>query len=336
MPNIDPHRNGGYDCVEASVGSALLYYMGLTQWTEEINPDAIKIAAYGIDYTGGTSAARLIPYCEKLGYKLYSVQGDNVRLVQLAHEYIQAGKPVIFTQPDTYSSNPGFSHVEAFFSERPGYLTSLDPYIARPVERPDQTWESLLWFGEIWIVEPLHPVSHGDSELPMLQLTDPMGKYFVQVASTRWHCPQTNNDIAYAHLDFYRKYEGIFGLPRTGEIYLAQFPGTAIQVYERGIAAYDPDDKIPHEKPPGAGTVYLLHIDSGTGQQIIAKPLLVELQTQVTSMQGQVKNLQGQITLLEEQNASLSDTSALQTKLASYETAIRTIIDALLPIEHQA
>lgn len=336
-------ENREFDCVPASIAACILWYEGKSQWDNSINPDMLKDAAYGESYSNnGTAASAYIPICGKLGYKLYEVQAsNNTQLVTLAHQYIQSQKPVVFTEPDPYASVPGWSHVCVFHADRPGYLTCLDPYIAQDIERPDQTWEEMLLFGSIWIVEPLatnhstvNPPQNGDI-LPLLQLTDPMGKYFVQIASTRWHCPQTNNDIAYAHLDFYRQYQGILGLPRTGEIYLAQFPGTAIQVYERGIAAYDPDDKIPNEKPPGSGNVYLLHIDSGVGQQIIAKPLLAELQNQVANFQGQIKNLQSQITVLEEQNATLSDTSELQTKLASYETAIKTIINALLPVENQ-
>lgn len=316
-------ENSGFNCVPASIGAAILYYQGKTQWDETINPDHLKDLAYGEAYRNdGTDAEQYIPIVQKLGYKLYSVQGDNSKLVQLAHQYIQSGIPFLFTESDPYSRNPGWSHVCVMHAERPGYLTCLDVYTAQNIERPDQSWETMFWFGAIWPVEKIN----GVNELNMLQLTDPMGKYFAQVASTRWHCPQTNNDIAYAILDFYRKYEGILGLPRTGEIYLAQFPGTALQVFERGIAAYDPDDKIPNEKPPGSDATYLLHIDSGTGQQIIAKPLLVELQ-------GQVAKLQSQITALEDEKSQLPDVAALQTKLVAYETAIKTIINALLPVE---
>lgn len=170
----------------------------------------------------------------------------------------------------------------------------------------------------------------GTGETEMLQLSDPMGKYFTSnAAGDRWHCAKTGQDLAYALLNFYRQCNGVFGLPITGELYLAQYPGTAIQVCERAIPVYDPDRKI--DNPPGAGSCYLLHIDSGVGQQLIAKPLLVALQSQVVSLTSELNTLKAQPTTdtsaLEQQIANLT------TQLNSYKQAIANVEAALAPVK---
>lgn len=166
--------------------------------------------------------------------------------------------------------------------------------------------------------------AHSQGDLSLLQLTDPTGKYFTSnQAGDRWHCTKTNQDVAYALLDFYRKYEGVFGLPLTGEIYLQQYPNTAIQYFERAILVYDPQKKI--DSPPSAGDCYLLHIDSGIGQQAIAKPLLTTLQAQADTLAKQVASLTDELAKAQQ----AVDTSALEaqindltTKLAAYQQAV--------------
>jgi hypothetical protein len=172
-------------------------------------------------------------------------------------------------------------------------------------------------FGQ-WLYGSTPSINQGD--LQLLQLSDPMGKFFVDKSAPnapRWHCVHTNVDIAYAHLSFYRKYEGIFGLPLTGEIYLASLPGTAIQVYERVIAIYDPKKTV--DNPPGAGSVYLLHIDSGVGQEIVAKPLVTELNNQIAALKAQI--------------ASNPDVTALQSKLAALQAGLHTLENSIISLE---
>ena len=168
--------------------------------------------------------------------------------------------------------------------------------------------------------------THGD-DLRMLSLTDPMGQHFVDAGNNRWHSKTSNVDLAYSHLDFYRKYEGIFGVPLTNEIHLAQIAGTAIVVYERAIAIYDPliNGKRRYDNPPGAGDVYLMHIDSGIGQQIVAKPLLVELQKQVEELKAEIAS--------KPQEAELQ---ALHTKLVAYQTAFSKVSSLITTTEKDA
>ena len=207
-------------------------------------------------------------------------------------------------------------------------------------------WQTYAWSGGAW--EPRahirqtqngmtlagHSVDYDESQTAdfgqwmqgeaMLQLTDPMGKYYVNVPDTngtRWHCPSTGYDIAYALLDFYRQRNGEYGLIRSGEIYLQQYPGTAIQYTERAIMAYDPEHVI--DNPPGAGACYLLHIDAGIGQQAIAKPLLAALTAQVS-------DLQAQITTLQDELSKAGDTSALQAQIADLTTKLASAKQAVV------
>ena len=335
-----PSENSLFDCVPASIGAALLWYQGKSSWDSSINPDRLKDAAYGENYTGGTAAAAYTGICKQLGYNLYPINGSADQLLQKAHELIRSGKPVIITEPDPYvSTSLGWSHVCVLYAEAPGNLTAMDPFIAAPIQRSDSQWTALLEFNQIWVVEPLP----NTGELHMLTLADPMGQFFADLGGSRWHCKDTSVDLSFGHLEYYRRYEGIFGLPLTNELYLSQLPGTAIVVYERAIAIYDPDHKVDNQ--PGAGSVYLMHINSGVGQQIVAKPLLVELQAQIDQFKQQVQNLLSlktdndqlqqevhdltqQLQQAKEQPAPVPDTTeldTLKTRIASYQAALHQI-----------
>jgi N-acetyl-anhydromuramyl-L-alanine amidase AmpD len=103
----------------------------------------------------------------------------------------------------------------------------------------------------------------------MLDLNDPVVKmFFTDGGNGTWKC-KNGVTLMGANLAFYRSNGGpaIFGLPTTNEIYPAQYPGTAVVLCERVIMAYDPARKI--DRPPIQGPCYLLHIDSGLGQQLL-------------------------------------------------------------------
>lgn len=161
--------------------------------------------------------------------------------------------------------------------------------------------------------------NHGDIE--MLQLTDPMGRFFTQTAvdsqgnAIRWHCASTNVDVGYAHLDFMRRCGGVLGLPLTNEMSVPGLQGVAVQCYERGIAIYDPKHQNEGSNPatnifPGS-PVYLLRIDRGIGAQIIAKPLITELQAQIAQLQAQIH--------------AMPDATVLQNKVTAYQQAMTQV-----------
>lgn len=170
----------------------------------------------------------------------------------------------------------------------------------------------------------------GGIQEPMLQLSDPIGKYFTSnQAGDRWHCEKTGQDIAYALLSFYRQYNGVFGLPISGEIYLQAYPGTAVQYFERALVAYDPQHKI--DTVPGATDCYLLHLDTGIGQQAVAKPLLSALQTQVDTLTKQVASLTDELSTLKAQPTQ--DTSALEAQIAEQKTQLASYWQAITSIQ---
>lgn len=174
------------------------------------------------------------------------------------------------------------------------------------------------------------PGGQGGTIEPMLQLSDPMGKYFIpNQAGDRWHCAKTGQDLAYALLAFYRQYGGIFGLPISGEIYLQTYPNTAVQYCERALMAYDPGRKI--DSPDGAGDCYLLHLDKGIGQQAVAKPLLAALQSQIDTLVQQVASLTDELTTLKAQPAH--DTSALEAQISTLSTQLEAYKQAITQTE---
>jgi hypothetical protein len=104
----------------------------------------------------------------------------------------------------------------------------------------------------------------------MLNLDDPVVKrYFIDGGNGTWRCKNNGVILQDANLTFYRSKGGpaLFGLPLSNEIYLSQYPNTAIVPCERVMLVFDPDRKIDH--PPITGQCYLLHIDSGIGKQLL-------------------------------------------------------------------
>ena len=157
----------------------------------------------------------------------------------------------------------------------------------------------------------------------MLQLTDPMGKFFTG-DDTRWHCATTNQDIAYGFLAFYRRYDGIFGLPLTGEFKLSQYANATFQVLERAIFVYNPQHDF--DTSPGLGDVFLAHINNSVGQQIVAKPLLSALNQQVSDLTTQVATLQSEL-------SKAGDTTALQAQIADLQKRLDATTQAITTVK---
>lgn len=259
-----PSENKVQDCVAASFGAAILYYQGKTQWDHEINPDRLKDAAYGEAWRNdGTAAFKYIPFCKSLGYKLYPIDGNPGHLVTEAHKQLAQGHPVVFTEPDPYvSSALGWSHVCVFYADKPGELTSMDPYIAKSITKSDQEWLNLLLFNQIWIVERIEDVVTIDLNTPGI------GGYFTLVNGDQWQCKQTGKIIHGAILAEYCRHGNaalcgltFLGLPLSNEIPLPGVAEARKQHFERGVLIYDPAHKIDH--PPGAGIVYAAQLYNG-------------------------------------------------------------------------
>ena len=115
--------------------------------------------------------------------------------------------------------------------------------------------------------------------ITMLQIDKFVGQYFTEtVKDQRWHCIQTEKDISFALLNFYRSfgqigYNGlsIFGLPLTGEIRVPNTNQAVIQICERGAMLYDPAGEV--DKVPGVnGPCCPAHIDKGFVYSVLMGP----------------------------------------------------------------
>lgn len=319
-----------FECVPASIGAAILWYEGKSQWDQNVNPDLLKDAAYGEAWRNmGTAASAYVGIVAKMGFKLWHFDGIPGALVSEVHKQLQSEHPVIFTEPDPYvSSSLGWSHVCVFKEEEPGYLTAMDPYIAKPVRRTDQEWTNLLQFNQIWILE-----KEENDVPPPLTITNPVAAaYYTQTSSTSWHCIKTNKVIQGAILAHYQTCGAteLHGLEELGLCVSNEIPiekidpiyqhlagsGIVIQFYERGVLIYDPKHVV--DNPPGAGSVYRAHLWGLPGQD----PLIKELQAEIAQLKAQ-----------------RSDTSALQAlqaeldaekaKEQSAKTALQAVVAGL-------
>lgn len=126
---------------------------------------------------------------------------------------------------------------------------------------------------------------------------DKVSEFFEEVVpDQRWHCKQTNIDIAYGILNYYRTCTQVglnglsqYGLPLSGEEGVPNTKQAVIQRFERGVIMYDPAHEL--DRVPGlSGACYPAHIDKGLGQD----PRLVQLQDQITQLQEQVAEIQKQ------------------------------------------
>lgn len=212
---------------------------------------------------------------------------------------------------------------------------SIDP-VNRSQCPGNYPWAAL-W---AYLKPPAAPQIKTGDDLTMLQLTDPMGKLFSDSSNACWVCNANKIRWGGDHLVFFRKHEGIFGLPLTSEIRLAQYPSATFIIYERVIAVYDPQHKI--DNPPGSGDVYLLHIDGGLGQQMVAKSLVSALNAQIKQLTDNSDNLTKQIAALRTELAQQipapppPELAQLQLQLAAqqktietYKQAVQTVISNL-------
>src|SRR5205823_3004304 len=114
----------------------------------------LKDAAYGEGLANsGTAAFMYITFCAKQGVRLFSVSGSPSYLLAQAHAYLAKGLPVIFTEPDPYSSAPGMSHVCVFCEDGPGTITFMDPFGGHKITRSDSAQLNNLLFNQIWIMQ---------------------------------------------------------------------------------------------------------------------------------------------------------------------------------------
>jgi hypothetical protein len=312
-----PNKDAPFECVATAILAGVMWLLGVSQLGGKFTPDYFKDTVYGESYYGGTSAERYVGLCASLGVKLWAFNGMPAVLVSEAHKQLQQGHPVVFTEPDPYvSASLGWTHVCVFYSEEPGFLTALDPYIGRPVRRTDSEWTQLLQFQQIWILSKKEVVD----EMPVtINLDMPMIKQFFEAnAEGEWVCKQTStpNKPVVLRGEMLKHYQtngtiplcGLSeaGLPLSNEVFVEHFTGyerfarkgITVQFFERQVWAYDPDHLI--DNPPESGHVYALKLyDGGPATD----PAIAELEAEVTQLktqiapelQAEVASLQGKI-----------------------------------------
>lgn len=157
------------------------------------------------------------------------------------------------------------------------------------------------------------PTPPTPEETIVITLKSPnVGNYYVAAPNGRWRCTKTGATIGGAILAFYCKFGGdrlcgltYLGLPLTNEIGVGN--GRVIQFFERGVLVYDPQHTI--DSPVGgADSVYLMHIDRGEGQQLVAKTLIDPLNKDIADLQVKVDALQNnaQLQAMEKALAEIS------------------------------
>lgn len=261
VSQLDGDINAQYDCVSASVAAGLAY---LTR--QSYTSAQVKDAAYGASYQGNTDPAQYVGYCAQHGVSLSSISGtDNTALITATKQQITQGNPVLLTEVDPYMPvGSGETHVIVAYACNSDSITVMDPYVAQAVTKTDQQWQSDLRSNQIWIMETTSVLT-----------IDQVSQYFTDIGTvqdTRWHCKQTNQDIAYGILTYYRTctatgLNGLsqFGLPLSAETAIPGVQGATYQVYERGVICYDPQHKV--DSVPGiSGPCYPAHIDKFLSQ----------------------------------------------------------------------
>jgi N-acetyl-anhydromuramyl-L-alanine amidase AmpD len=122
--------------------------------------------------------------------------------------------------------------------------------------------------------------------------------YFVDLGNDVWRCTRTGYLVGHGILDFYRRYgddalNGLtyLGLPLSNETPIDQqrYPGVVLQRFERGVVCWDPNHLI--DNPPGSGPAYLMHLDTGPGQD----PRIPALQQEVATLQQEVDTLKQEL-----------------------------------------
>jgi hypothetical protein len=284
-----PDPNADFDCVAESIAAGLQYYLG-----RNFSGGVLKEIAYGRDYQGGTAAWKYVQYCAAVGVHLYPIDGNTTDLLVLAHGHIRAGHPVIFTEVDPYvdTSLPqyaGWSHVCIWYSESPGQMVAMDPFIAANVQKNDQDWQRVLVGNEIWIMERIQ-----ENKPMAISLSTPgVGTFYRQGGTGEWLCIKNGLPVHGAILNYYRMLGGaglcgltVLGLPESAEMNAeaAGHPEITEQKFERATVRYDPHHIM--DDPPGSGTVYTIR------QQAADQTELHQAQAQLIDMQHKLAQIE--------------------------------------------
>lgn len=325
--NVDENAND--NCVPASIAAILEYFTGST-----FNGDELKDLAYGQGYQGLQDAAMFVGIAASHGVHMTQLYGTSAFITSQIHKEIQAGHAVLcYVGWDYDVSVP---HAVAFFSERSGYLTAMNPWGGIYQERSDSDWQTRgvgFFYNTMWVFSGNDPQAQ---EATGVYLTDNNAffqAYFTRVDAQRIHCAQHNLDVAYAILDHFLNTGGQMRLPVSAEFQIAT--NATAQVFESGIIVYDP--KRVFDNPPLTGDCYFVKINGGVGQKLIARALLDPLNAQIATQLKELQDDAQQITALQQEVAQLQqklteapapvDLSAYKARFDQVATAAQQILD---------
>lgn len=297
ISQLDSDTNAPYDCVAASIAAGMEY---LTK--QSYTSAQVKDAVYGASYQGNTNPVQYITYCAQHGIQLTAINGtDNAALIAATKQQLAEKHPVLLTEVDPYMpANSGETHVVVAYECDADSITVMDPFIDAPVTKTNQQWMNDLRSNQIWSME---------KEALVLTI-DQASQYFTETTpGQRWHCKQTNQDIAFGILTYYRTCSGtglnglsLFGLPTSAEQNVPGYKNVVVQHFERAVLAYDPQKEM--DSVPGiTGPCYPAHLDKFAVQSPPNQPeppvVTVNTQAAISTIQAVTTALQSAIPALQ-------------------------------------
>lgn len=150
VTQFDGDPNQGYNCVAGSVAAALEW---LTK--KPYTSGQVKDAVYGRFYQGNTAPENYIGYCAQQGVKLTPINGNGRELTKDIRDELAKQHPTLITEPDPYMPGTGETHVCVAYAYSPNSITVMDPFIAKPVTKTEEEWESQLQEHQIWALQKI-------------------------------------------------------------------------------------------------------------------------------------------------------------------------------------
>jgi hypothetical protein len=288
---VSQFEAGESDCECGPYAVALNKYAGQNSPTgkpEEVDQLADTLWANFPHAAGGIDVPTLLNMLDNAGVqyqKIGSVEGND-HVENLTHEtalhWLGQGYPLICTVNESnvidldlggspypwlaqepYRSNPP-NHIFTLAGiTADGNVLVADPANAGTFPRRYQL-DQLNFITLVVVVPPWKPV--GEEMGKIIDLTDPVvARYFTATSNGQWRCMKTGHSVHDGMLKFYRSfgqdaYCGLtyLGLPLSEEEPIAGHAGVVKQQFERAVLVYDPTHEI--DQPPGASSVYLMHI----------------------------------------------------------------------------
>jgi N-acetyl-anhydromuramyl-L-alanine amidase AmpD len=130
--------------------------------------------------------------------------------------------------------------------------------------------------------------------------------FFTKVTNQNWLCKSTGKHLTLGMLEFYKTLSfdpqhqlPCVGLPLTEETYVPRPDNAPLSyiLFERGALIYDPQHV--YDSPPGSGSVYIGHINTGVILELLQKPVTDRL----AATQAQLNTCQNDLAVCEQQTA---------------------------------